>query len=62
MSSNKTKTDVKDRTQIDANEPYEVQYWSAKLNVSPQELKDAIKQSGTENVKKLEEFLRVRNK
>ena len=60
MSDNRAKTDNRDRTQINVNEPYEVQYWSAKLNVTPQELRDAIKQANTENVKKIEEYLRNR--
>jgi hypothetical protein len=56
MSHNKKRTDTKDRTTININQPYEVQYWSEKFNVTPDELRDAIERAGSE-VKEIERTL-----
>lgn len=55
---NKTQKDVRDRTRVNINEQYEVEYWSKKFNVTPQELRDAVRETGSESVKEIEEFLR----
>ena len=35
-----------DRARINIHEPYELQYWSKELNVTPEELKKAVEQKG----------------
>ena len=58
MSDNKNKTDYRDRTQVNSSEDYELQYWSKKWGITTEELKDAIKKSGSNSVSKLEEYLK----
>ena len=43
----KTKTGKADDSRINVNEPYELQYWSEKLNISIDRLKEAVKAAGT---------------
>ena len=43
----KTKTGKADDSQININESYEVQYWSEKLNVPEEVLKNAVRAAGT---------------
>jgi hypothetical protein len=57
MSDSKTKTDYRDRTEVNMNEPYEVQYWTKKWNIPVEELKAAVKAIGSNNVSKLEKFI-----
>ena len=54
MSDDKTKTGPQDRTRINVQEPYEVEYWSRKFNVTPQALRDAVSKVGVmaEDVRK----------
>ncbi|OBY85905.1 DUF3606 domain-containing protein [Delftia sp. JD2] len=47
MSDDKTKTGGQDRTRIDVNEDYELRDWSKKFNVTPEQLKAAVKAVGT---------------
>jgi Protein of unknown function (DUF3606) len=47
MSDDKTKPGGSDRTRINVNESYELRDWSKKFNVSPEELKAAVKSVGT---------------
>lgn len=49
----KSKTGKIDNTRINVNEPYELQYWSEKLGVSRDRLKEAVAAAGpvVENVK-----------
>jgi hypothetical protein len=61
MSDNREKTDNRDRTQINMNEPYEVQYWSEKFNVTSDELRDAVERAGSEEVKAIERTLNQTN-
>ena len=58
MSDNKDKTDYKDISQVNANEAYELQYWSKKWGVSSEELKETIKKIGSNSVSKLEEYFK----
>jgi hypothetical protein len=44
---NKTKTGSPDRDRINVNEDYELQDWSKKFGVSPDKLKEAVKEVGT---------------
>jgi hypothetical protein len=43
------------------NEPYEVQYWSEKFNVTADELRDAVERAGSEEVKAIERTLNQSN-
>jgi hypothetical protein len=58
MSDNKSKTDNRDRTRINVNEAYELQYWSEKLNVTPNELRNAVEATGSEDAEKITEYLK----
>jgi len=57
MSDDKSKTDIRDRTEVNMNEPYEVQYWTKKWNIPVEELKDAVKAIESNNVSELEKFI-----
>ena len=58
MSDNKTKKGSADRTRINKNESYEMAYWTRKWSISPQQLRGAIRATGSVNVKKLQEYLK----
>ena len=60
MADNKEKTDNRDRSQINVNEPYELQYWSEKFNVTPDELRNAVERAGTQNADQIEQALNSR--
>ena len=47
MSDDKTKRDRQDRRKINVHEKYELDYWSKKFRVTPDELRDAVKRVGT---------------
>ena len=47
MSDDKTKRGRQDRTKINVHEKYELDYWSKKFGVTPDELRDAVKRVGT---------------
>jgi len=46
MSDNLQERGGRDRSRIDVNEEWELRYWSNKLGVSADELKQAVKQLG----------------
>ena len=46
MADDKTKTGSPDSDLINTSENYEVEYWSKKFAVSPEELKAAVKAVG----------------
>lgn len=50
----KTKSGKADDSRINVNEAYELQYWSEKLHVSKDRLKEAVKTAGSrvEDVRK----------
>ncbi|MET0571212.1 MAG: DUF3606 domain-containing protein [Pedobacter agri] len=52
----KTKTGGADRTEININESYEVDYWANKFGVSKDKLKAAVQTVGT-SAAEVEEFL-----
>ncbi len=58
MADNKNKTDYRDRSQVSSSEQYELDYWSKKWGITQDELKEAITQSGTNSVEKLEKYLK----
>ena len=46
MSDDKTKTRPQDATRINVHEKYEVEYWSKKFGVTPDQLKTAVAKVG----------------
>ncbi len=60
MSDDKSKTGEPDRSRINLSEDYEVQYWSEKFEVTPDELKAAVKAAGSPSADKVEEYLKGR--
>jgi len=46
MADDKSKTGSPDRDRINLNEDYEVNYWTQKFGVSPEALRQAVKQAG----------------
>jgi predicted DNA-binding protein YlxM (UPF0122 family) len=57
MADNKDLRDGRDRERVAGNEDYEVSYLAEKLNVSAEEVRNAIKQVGNSR-EKVEEYLR----
>ena len=47
MADNLQNRGGQDRTRINVNEKYEVQYWTEKFGVSAEELKKAVSTAGT---------------
>ncbi len=47
MADDKTKTRPQDAKRINVHEDYELRDWSRKLGVTPDQLKEAVKQVGT---------------
>ena len=56
MSDNKNTIGNPDRQRISLSEEYEVQDWSKKFGVTPEELRNAVKSVGS-NAKDVEKFL-----
>jgi len=56
MADNKTSTDNRDRTRVASNEDYELSYLEEQLGVSREQVKDAIKEVGSDR-KRVEEYL-----
>jgi hypothetical protein len=46
MADDKTKTGIADDIRINSNESYDLQYWSEKLGVTRDELREAVKAAG----------------
>ena len=46
MADDKTNRGPQDRARINVNEPYEIQYWSNVLGVTPEQLKRLVAQHG----------------
>ena len=46
MPDDKTKRGPRDRNKINVQEKYEIDYWSKKFGVTPDELRDAVKKVG----------------
>jgi hypothetical protein len=58
MADDKSKRDYRDRTRINMNERYEVDYWKDKFSVSGQALAGAVRATGSSGVKKVEKYLK----
>lgn len=46
MPDDRTKRGPQDRSRVNVNEPYELDYWSKHFGVTPQQLRDAVKAVG----------------
>jgi hypothetical protein len=46
MADDKSERGPADRTRVNVNEDYEVQYWSKKFGVSAEQLREAVKKAG----------------
>ncbi len=57
MSDNKDNRGPQDRSRINVNEDYELQYWSDKYGVSREELRNAVEKVGV-SADAVEEYLR----
>jgi hypothetical protein len=61
MADDKMKKDYRDKTRINMNEKYEVDYWKKKFSVSGQALSGAVRAVGS-SVKKVGEYLSSKNR
>ena len=57
MNEDKRKPVMRDRTRIDKNEPYELEFWARKFNITPEKLRETIEKSGLSEVKAIEKYL-----
>ena len=46
MADDRTKQGPQDRSRVNIQEPYEVEYWSKKFGVSPEVLRSAVEKVG----------------
>ena len=60
MSDDKTKSGSPDRDRISTSEEYEVRYWAEKFGVSHDALRQAVKDSGSNNPETVEKHLNSR--
>lgn len=61
MTDNKSKKGKQDRNQVSGSENYEIQYFKNKMGVSSQAVVGAIKNTGSNDRKTLEEYLKKRH-
>ena len=59
MADNKTLRGPEDRSRIDLDEDYEVNYWTAELGCTEELLRDAILRAGSSSVDKVRQALRA---
>ena len=59
MTDNKKLKGIQDRIRINVNEPYEVEYWTKKFKVSPQQLRGAVRVVGV-SVQRVSEYLNAK--
>jgi hypothetical protein len=62
MSDNKSQKDQRDRSQVSGSEEYEIQYFKDKMNVSAEEVREAIRATGSNDRKTLEAYLNDKHK
>jgi len=58
MADDKTKKGEQDRNQVSGSEDYEIQYFKDTLNVSADDVKAAIKATGSNDRQVLEDYLK----
>ena len=56
MADDLNKRGPQDRSRINTSEQWELMYWSERLGVSPDQIKEAVKEVGT-NVDAVENYL-----
>ncbi|OJZ07799.1 DUF3606 domain-containing protein [Sphingobacterium sp. 40-24] len=61
MADNKSKKGRQDRNQVSGSENYEINYFKTKMGVSSQAVVGAIKATGSNDRKTLEEYLKKRH-
>ncbi|MDC8107113.1 DUF3606 domain-containing protein [Chryseobacterium sp. B21-037] len=61
MTDDKSKKGKKDRKQVSGSENYEIQYFKEKMGVTSQAVVGAIKATGSNDRKTLEDYLRKRH-
>ena len=61
MPDNKTKRDQRDRAKVSSSENYEVQYFKDKLGVTHQAVVGAIRATGSNDRKTLEQYLKKKH-
>ena len=59
MADDKSKRDYRDRSRINTSEPYEMEYWKKKFDVSGQQIGGAVRAVGS-SVKKVAEYLKAK--
>ena len=47
MADDKTKRGPADRSRINVNEPYELDYWSKELDLTPEQLRQLVAKHGS---------------
>jgi hypothetical protein len=62
MADDKSKKGKQDRNKVSGSENYEIQYFKDKMKVSSQAVVGAIKATGSNDRKVLEEYLTKRHK
>lgn len=62
MSDDKTKKGQQDRSKVNGNENYEIQYFKDKMGVSSQAVTGAIRATGSNDRKTLEKYLKDKSK
>jgi hypothetical protein len=60
MADDKNKKKI-DGTKI-SSQPHEIQYWTKKWKITPQQLGGAKRATGSQSVKKIEKYLRDNDK
>jgi hypothetical protein len=58
MVDNLTNRGPQDRSRIALNEEWEVRYWTKEFGISPDELRHAVKEAGSNSVEKVREHLK----
>ncbi|MDR6460457.1 hypothetical protein J2786_003591 [Chryseobacterium vietnamense] len=61
MADNKSRKGKQDRNQVSGSENYEIQYFKTKMGVTSQAVVGAIKATGSNDRKTLEEYLKKRH-
>lgn len=57
MTDNLTDRGPRDRSRIALDEDWELRYWSKEFNCTPEQLREAVKQAGSNSVDKVREYL-----
>lgn len=58
MSDNLTDRGPRDRSRIAVDEDWELRYWSKELGCTPEQLREAVKNAGSNSVDKVRQYLK----